>query len=207
MKVDERPTPSATSRPWRAGAEYRFSLGSTGRLPTSEERTRSRAVSLAGSGLFLLLAPGLGAGYVPWLISRWRLAGEFGDSSVVRAAGIVLILLGVAALLECFFRFAWLGFGTPAPVAPTQRLIVSGLYRHVRNPMYVAVVTIVLGQALLLGQSRLLLYGAAGWLVFHLFVLTYEEPTLRRQFPDDYARYTRAVPRWIPRVRPWRPED
>lgn len=168
---------------------------------------RSRAASLAGSGLFLLVAPGTGAGYVPWLINGWRFAGDFGDSPLVRAAGIAMMLFGGAALSECFVRFAWTGFGTPAPIAPPQRLIVTGLYRHVRNPMYVAVVALVLGQALLFGDTRLLLYGAAGWLIFHLFVLAYEEPALRRQFPDDYARYTTAVPRWLPRLRPWRHDD
>ena len=143
---------------------------------------------------------------MPWLIGGWRFAGDFGHSPLVRVAGVALMLFGSAALVECFVRFAWTGFGTPAPIAPPQRLIVTGLYRHVRNPMYVAVVALVLGQALFFGDARLLLYGAAGWLVFHLFVLAYEEPVLRRQFPDDYASYTRAVPRWIPRLKPWRPD-
>ncbi|MGZ8282265.1 MAG: methyltransferase family protein [Allosphingosinicella sp.] len=166
---------------------------------------RSRAASLALSGLFLLVAPGTIAGYLPGLITRWRLAADFGAAGpALRFVGIVLLLLGGAALLECFVRFAWTGVGTPAPVAPPQRLIVTGLYRHVRNPMYVAVVTLILGQALLFGHARLLLYGAAVWMVFHLFVLAYEEPTLRESFPENYARYTQAVPRWIPRLRPWR---
>jgi len=167
-------------------------------------RVHSRAASLAASALFLLIAPGAVAGYVPWLIGRWRFAGELGGSPVLRAAGIALLLLGGAALLECFFRFAWTGFGTPAPIAPTRKLIVSGLYRHVRNPMYVAVVTLVLGQALWFEDMDLLLYAGGVWLAFHLFVLAYEEPTLRRQFPDDYAAFAGAVPRWLPRLRPWR---
>ena len=165
---------------------------------------RSRAASLAFSGLFLVLAPGTVALYLPWLIGRWRFTDDFGDLMLVRGAGLVLLLLGGLALLECFVRFAWIGFGTPAPVAPPEKLVVSGFYRHVRNPMYVAVVALVLGQALLFGQIRLLLYAAAVWLLFHLFVLAYEEPTLRRSFPEDYERYRRAVPRWVPRLRPWR---
>lgn len=168
---------------------------------------RSRAASIAGSLLFLVIAPGTIAGYLPWAIGRWRFAGELGGANVVRAAGLLLIGLGAAALLECFVRFAWQGVGTPAPVAPTRRLIVTGLYRHVRNPMYVAVTALVLGQALLFGQRALFLYAAAVWLAFHLFVLLYEEPTLRRRFPDDYARFARAVPRWLPRPRPWRGES
>jgi protein-S-isoprenylcysteine O-methyltransferase Ste14 len=165
---------------------------------------RSRAASLLGSGLFLLIAPGTVAGYFPWLITRWRFAGDFGAAPVPRAAGAVLILLGGLALLECFWRFAWVGVGTPAPVAPTRQLVTSGLYRHVRNPMYVAVAALTIGQALLFGNARLLLYAGFVWLAFHLFVLLYEEPRMRRSFPDDYARYTAAVPRWLPRLRPWR---
>ena len=165
---------------------------------------RSRAAALAGSALFLVIAPGTVAGLLPFLISRWRRSGDFGGSEAIELAGLVLILAGGAALLECFFRFAWTGLGTPAPVAPTRKLVVSGLYRHVRNPMYVAVVTLVIGQALWFGSLDLLAYGAAVWLAFHLFVLLYEEPTLRRQFPDDYADYTRHVRRWLPRLRPWR---
>ena len=165
---------------------------------------KSRAASLIGSGLFLLVAPGTVAGLLPWLISRWRFSDALGDPRLMRGLGIVLLVLGAAALLECFFRFAWTGFGTPAPIAPPQRLIVTGLYRHVRNPMYVAVTSLVLGQALLLGQPQLLLYAVVVWGTFHLFVLGYEEPVLREQFPDDYERYRRAVPRWIPRLTPWR---
>ena len=165
---------------------------------------KSRAASLLGSALFLLIAPGTLAVYLPWLISRWRFASDLGESSLVRGVGAVVALLGALALLECFFRFAWVGIGTPAPVAPTRHLVVSGLYRHVRNPMYVAVAALIFGQALLLGQSELLLYGASVWLAFHLFVLLYEEPTMRRSFPQEYAHFAAAVPRWLPRLRPWR---
>jgi protein-S-isoprenylcysteine O-methyltransferase Ste14 len=165
---------------------------------------RSRAASLIGSGLFLLIAPGTVAGYLPWLLSRWRFQNDLGDWPPLRVLGAILILLGGFALLECFVRFALVGIGTPAPTAPTRHLVVSGLYRHVRNPMYVAVATLILGQALLFGDSRLLLYGAIVWLLFHIFVLGYEEPRLSRTFPDEYARFTAAVPRWLPRLRPWR---
>ena len=165
---------------------------------------RSRTASLAASALFLIIAPGTVAGYLPWLIARWRFGGDFGSSTLVRAAGVLLILAGALVLVECFVRFAWRGLGTPAPIAPTRRLIVTGLYRHVRNPMYVAVFALIAGQALLLGSAPLLAYGAAVWVGFHLFVLLYEEPTLRRQFPADYQAFLAAVPRWLPRLRPWR---
>jgi protein-S-isoprenylcysteine O-methyltransferase Ste14 len=165
---------------------------------------RSRAASLAGSALFLLVAPGTLAGYLPWLITRWHFSQDFGDHVLLRGTGALLALAGGLVLVECFVRFAWRGLGTPAPIAPTRRLIVTGLYRHVRNPMYVAVFALIAGQALLLGSLTLLVYGALVWLAFHLFVLIYEEPTLRRQFPEDYAAFSRAVPRWLPRLRPWR---
>ena len=167
---------------------------------------RNRFAALAGSGLFLVIAPGAVAFYLPWLIGRWRFRDVFGDSLWSRGLGIALVLFGGLVLLECFIRFAWTGLGTPAPVAPTRHLVVSGLYRYVRNPMYVAVASLILGQAMLFGDPRLLIYAAAIWAGFHAFVLAYEEPTLRRRFPEDYARYVRAVPRWIPRLRPWRGE-
>jgi protein-S-isoprenylcysteine O-methyltransferase Ste14 len=166
---------------------------------------RSRGASLLASGLFLVIAPGTVAGYIPWLLTRWRSAGELGGSPLLAGAGLLLLAAGAAILVECFVRFAWRGLGTPAPILPTRHLVVTGFYQHVRNPMYVAVAGLVLGQALLLGSILLLAYAALAWLVAHLFVLLYEEPTLRRQFPGDYDRYRRAVPRWLPRARPWRP--
>jgi protein-S-isoprenylcysteine O-methyltransferase Ste14 len=165
---------------------------------------RSRTASLAASALFLLVAPGSVAGYLPWLFTRWSFGRDFGDSILLRGTGAVLGLAGAAVLLDCFVRFAWSGLGTPAPIAPTRRLIVTGLYRNVRNPMYVAVSALVAGQALLLGSLPLLAYAATVWAAFHLFVLFYEEPTLRRQFPADYERFLNSVPRWLPRLRPRR---
>jgi protein-S-isoprenylcysteine O-methyltransferase Ste14 len=164
----------------------------------------TRAWSLLGSALFLLLAPGTVAGLVPWWISGWEMRPQFFPGAPL--AGALLLGLGLAALLESFARFALVGLGTPAPVRPPRRLVVTGLYRHVRNPMYVAVTAIVVGQALILGDARLLVYAACLWLAFHLFVLAYEEPTLRRSFPEDWEAFFRNVPRWLPRLRPWRSE-
>ena len=107
-------------------------------------------------------------------------------------------------LLESFARFAFEGLGTPAPVFPTRRLIVTGLYRHVRNPMYVAVVSLILGQALLFGNLFLLIYGAVVWACFHAFVLGYEEPRLTALYGSEYEQFRANVPRWLPRFRPWR---
>ena len=103
---------------------------------------------------------------------------------------------GAALLLECFGRFAIQGRGTPAPIAPPDRLVITGPYRRVRNPMYVAVTAMILGQAALFTDLRLLIYGLVLWAGFHLFVLAYEEPTLRQLFPQDYAAFFAAVPRW-----------
>lgn len=160
-----------------------------------------RTGALIGSLLFLVAAPGIVAGLIPWWLTGWRIGP---GALALKVPGGVLILGGLALLLECFGRFAILGRGTPAPIAPTDRLIVSGPYRRVRNPMYVAVVALTLGQAALFGDLRLLGYSALLWTAFHLFVLGYEEPTLRRSFPADYPAFFAAVPRWIPRLVPWR---
>jgi protein-S-isoprenylcysteine O-methyltransferase Ste14 len=163
-----------------------------------------RAGSVLGSTLFLLLAPGTVAGLVPWLIAGWRLGPPLLGMGWARWLGVALMAAGVPALLDSFARFALQGLGTPAPVLPTEHLVVTGLYRRVRNPMYVGVVALVMGQGLLIGSSAVLGYGAALWLTFHLFVLGYEEPRLRRTFGADYDRFCRNVPRWVPRLRPWR---
>jgi protein-S-isoprenylcysteine O-methyltransferase Ste14 len=122
---------------------------------------------------------------------------------VLPGIGGMLVLLGLASLVESILRFALVGLGTPAPVAPPTRLVVSGQYRHVRNPMYVAVVAVVLGQALLLGTIELLWYAAVLWVGFEAFVLLYEEPALRARFGSSYDAYRRNVGRWWPRLRPW----
>jgi protein-S-isoprenylcysteine O-methyltransferase Ste14 len=161
----------------------------------------TRSGAALGSLLFLIAAPGTVAGLIPWVFSGWRfLPGPL----ALRVAGGVLLAGGAWLLIECFARFALQGRGTPAPIAPTERLVVSGPYRRVRNPMYVAVTALILGQAALFCDLRLLGYAGVIWAAFHLFVLLYEEPTLRRQFPQDYAAFAAAVPRWIPRLTAWR---
>ncbi|HEY2753934.1 isoprenylcysteine carboxylmethyltransferase family protein [Phenylobacterium sp.] len=159
------------------------------------------ASAIFWSAVFLVIAPGTLAGYIPWAITDWQLGRA---RPPLTALGGLLIGGGLALLLECFARFALQGRGTPAPVAPPERLVVTGPYRRVRNPMYVAVVAIILGQAALFADVRLLVYALIVWLAFHAFVLLYEEPTLRRAFPEDYEAFTAAVPRWRPRLRPWR---
>lgn len=164
----------------------------------------NRAGALLGSALFLLAAPGVVAGLIPYWITGWRLGEPPFGLAVLPVIGAVLAALGGVVLLECFARFAWNGRGTPAPVAPTQRLVVSGSYRHVRNPMYVAVSALNIGQALLFSSPALIGYAALIWIAFHTFVLLYEEPTLSARYGADYDAYSRAVPRWLPRLAPWR---
>ena len=163
-----------------------------------------RLSAIAGSGVFLLLAPGAVAGLVPWWITRWRMQPPLLGFSGFRLIGGLMIAAGIAVVLDSFARFALQGVGTPAPVLPTRHLVVSGLYQYVRNPMYVGVLWVLLGQGLLLGDGRLLAYGLLLWLGFHVFIVGYEEPTLRRSFGTEYEAFRRNVPRWIPRLSPWR---
>jgi protein-S-isoprenylcysteine O-methyltransferase Ste14 len=162
---------------------------------------RGKGAAAVGSAIFLALAPGVVAGVVPWLVTGWE---SKHPPLALQILGALLIATGAAVLVEAFARFVIEGIGTPAPVAPTQRLVVGGLYRHVRNPMYVAVASTIVGQALLLGQWGLLAYAALFAAVVATFVLGYEEPTLSQQFGAEYEEYSRAVPRWWPRLRPWR---
>jgi protein-S-isoprenylcysteine O-methyltransferase Ste14 len=162
-----------------------------------------RLWALLGSAIFLVIAPGTIAGYVPWSITGWHGSDQFGFPGA-KPFGVVLLAAGLLALLNSFARFALQGLGTPAPIAPPERLVVTGLYRHVRNPMYVAVLAIIVGQALMLSDARLLVWAAAVWLLFHLFVIFYEEPTLKRTFDAEYDRFRANVPRWLPRWTPWK---
>jgi protein-S-isoprenylcysteine O-methyltransferase Ste14 len=162
-----------------------------------------RPKAALGSVLFFLLAPGVVVGLIPWLLTGgWQVRETLPYWMPMRVIGGVLLLAGVIVLVGAFVRFVVEGFGTPAPVAAPERLVVGGVYRYVRNPMYVAVVAAIVGQALLLGQLGLLLYAAAAWVIVAVFVQFYEEPALTRRFGADYEAYRRAVPAWWPRLRP-----
>ena len=124
-------------------------------------------------------------------------------ASGLRVVGATLVIVGLASLVESFLRFAIVGLGTPAPLAPPTRLVISGQYRHVRNPMYVAVLAIVIGQGFVLGSVVLLRYAVVVWLLVYAFVLLYEEPALRKMFGAEYEEYCRNVRRWVPRMRAW----
>ena len=159
--------------------------------------------AVAGTLLFLVVAPGVIAGVIPWALTGWQSGDAFGSLGLVRVVGAVVLVAGIAALLEAFARFALEGRGTPAPVAPTERLVVSGLYRFVRNPMYLAVGATIVGQALVLLRAILLGYAMVFLLAVAAFVRWYEEPTLARRYGAQYKAYRRAVPGWLPRRTPW----
>jgi protein-S-isoprenylcysteine O-methyltransferase Ste14 len=164
----------------------------------------SKAIAVLGSALFFVVAPLVLAGFIPLWVTQWEFRPAFFGVDPIRILGGLLIVAGVPGILDSFARFALEGLGTPAPIAPARKLVVTGLYRYVRNPIYVALVAVILGQALLFGDGRLLWYGALLWLFFHVFVVIYEEPTLEQTFGPEYERFRTNVPRWIPRLTPWR---
>ena len=163
-----------------------------------------RAAAVIGTAIFFRVRALRAGQGIPWWISRWEFLPPFFDLQATRVVGILLIVAGLPGLVDSFARFALQGLGTPAPIAPTQNLVVTGLYRYVRNPIYIAVVAVILGQAILFGDWRLMTYGGLMWLAFHAFVLTYEEPVLAQQFGVQYEDFRANVPRWIPRLSPWR---
>src|SRR5215218_9925307 len=147
-----------------------------------------RAGAAVGSAVFFALAPGVVAGVVPWWLTGWDAGPAW---TGLRVLGALVTAAGAAVLVHAFARFVSEGIGTPAPVAPTQHLVVGGLYRWVRNPMYLAVVSCAGGQAGVFGRPVLLVYAAALLVLFVSFVRLYEEPTLTLQFGPEYEAYRR----------------
>lgn len=166
-------------------------------------RPVARLRAAVGTVVFLLVVPGVVAGVIPWWLTGWEANGPMPYWLPFWIVGLLLVAAGVLVLLDAFARFVVEGIGTPAPIAPTERLVVGGLYRYVRNPMYLAVAAIILGQASALGQAILVAYAAAFAAAVAAFVHWYEEPTLQRTFGDQYERYCRDVPAWWPRRTPW----
>ena len=152
----------------------------------------------ARATIFFLIAPGLVLGWIPyWILSRRPPAVV---PQVQRLLGAVPMAVGLACLLWCFRDFVVRGRGTPAPYDPPKKLVTTGLYRFVRNPMYIALVTVIAGEALFFGASSLWIYAAFAWLAFHLRVLLFEEPRLRELFGAEYEAYRAEVPRWVPKL-------
>lgn len=166
-------------------------------------KARSVWPTALGTLLFLGLGPGTVAGVVPYLLTGWQPGSSAGGTLGRPMVGGALMLASLVSLLESFARFVVKGHGTPAPIASPRVLVVSGQYRFVRNPMYVAIVALVAGQAIVLARAVLLGYAAFLWMMFYLWVVGFEEPRLRRRFGDSYASYCAHVRRWVPRARPW----
>jgi protein-S-isoprenylcysteine O-methyltransferase Ste14 len=138
-----------------------------------------------------------------WFVPRWVVGNDAFENA--RPAGWIVIAVGVSIAFACALEFAWRGIGTPAPFDPPRRLVISGLYRWVRNPMYVGLGVLLLGEAITFPRLTItmLIMIASLWLATTIFIITFEEPTLRSKFGDDYAEYCRNVRRWIPRLRPF----
>ena len=149
----------------------------------------------------MLLIPGTVVGVIPFLLSRWRIQPALLGFVGVRWIGAAMLLLAAPLFADFVVRFVREGRGTPAPIAPTQRLVVGGPFRYTRNPGYIGVIGLLVGQGLVFGSPAVLLYAGCVTIAFHLFVLLYEEPTLRRQFGRQYIEYCQRVPRWIPSRR------
>jgi protein-S-isoprenylcysteine O-methyltransferase Ste14 len=159
--------------------------------------------SIIVSVLFTLFGgPGLVLVYLPWLITRFRMPSPRPPAQTISA--MVLIVIGLIPLFESIVRFVVKGRGTLVPAVPTERLVASGLYRYARNPMYIGVITTLAGEALLFHSRHMLVYAAIVWIIMHLFVCLYEEPRLTGTYGDAYLLYKSSVPRWFPRLRPWR---
>jgi protein-S-isoprenylcysteine O-methyltransferase Ste14 len=153
--------------------------------------------AVAKTLVFTVAVPGTVAGYVPWRL-RQNAAPTAGPEAW---AAITVIAIGIAIYLyTAFWGFALIGGGTPAPIAPTKILVVKGLHRFVRNPMYLGVALVIGGQAWLFHSKHIAIYMVCMLLVAHVFVLVYEEPTLHKQFGAEYDRYRASVPRWIPKI-------
>lgn len=166
-----------------------------------------RQVAAAGSAAFFVAGPGTVAVLVPWLIGGWRVMGpaQTWAAVPVRVVAVALMAAGAAVLVHAFTRFVAEGLGTPIPAAPPERLVVGGLFRYVRNPMYVALIAANAGQALLFWQPWLVAYTLLVTALPMAFVHWYEEPKLRRLFGADYDEYRANVPGWWPRLHPWHP--
>ncbi|MFN2493186.1 MAG: isoprenylcysteine carboxylmethyltransferase family protein [Pyrinomonadaceae bacterium] len=162
----------------------------------------SKIVVLIKTIIFTFVVPGTVTILIPyWLLSSSASAPM--NLGAVRYAGLVAVVIGVAIYCWCAWNFTFAGSGTPAPIDPPKELVVRGLYRYVRNPMYIAVLTILFGEALLKASRELFYYTGTVFAFFFLFVLLYEEPMLTQKFGDSYSRYRKEVPRWIP----WKSKD
>jgi protein-S-isoprenylcysteine O-methyltransferase Ste14 len=169
-----------------------------GRSNRAPVRRSKLWAAVGGAGFILFGGPTIVGLLVPWLLTRWD-ADE--QAAALKALGLVVLAAGAALVLETTARFALHGRGTPAPWAPPERFVERGSYRFVRSPMYLGVLLLVVGQALILGREILYVWALAAWLMFTAFLVFYEEPGLRRRFGASYDDYRRRVRRWLPSRR------
>ena len=174
-------------------------------MTAAQASAREKKRAAIGTAAFAV-APATAAGLVPWLLTRWEVASPVPGGVPAQITGALLVGAGAAVIANSFVHFAVEGIGTPAPFAPPKKLVVGGLYRYVRNPMYVSIAAAVAGQGLLLGQPKLFVALGIGAVPVVAFVRLYEEPALTRKFGTAYEQYRHNVPRWLPRLTPWRPE-
>src|SRR5215831_3630189 len=146
-------------------------------LSTRPPEIMRRFWASLGSLVFFIIAPGTILGLIPWSFTHWHIGPPLLGIDVLRWVGVALIVLGLLPLLSSFVRFAWDGLGTPAPIAPPTNLVVTGFYRRVRNPIYVALLIILLGEALLFGDERVAAWGVLFWLFTFAVVVIVEEPS------------------------------
>jgi len=155
-------------------------------------------VTALKSLFFLIFVPGLFVGYIPL---AFLLTGSYIVTGILFYLALPLWLIGGVVVVWCFWDFLTKGDGTPAPFDPPKELVVSGLYNYVRNPMYIGVLLMLVAHFLWFGYWSLLIYTGFFFLAFHLFVLNYEEPTLKKKFGRSYTNYMKRVPRWIPKFK------
>jgi protein-S-isoprenylcysteine O-methyltransferase Ste14 len=166
---------------------------------TADEKRRAAI----GTAVFAV-APASAAVLLPWLLTHWKVQRPVPGGLPAQCAGVLLIGAGAVAITSSFVRFAVEGIGTPAPFAETKHLVVGGFYGFMRNPIYVALAAAITGQGLLLGQPKLFGLAALGAVPVEAFVRFHEEPRLARKFGSEYETYRENVPRWLPRLTPWR---
>jgi protein-S-isoprenylcysteine O-methyltransferase Ste14 len=186
------------------GMRYGLLMWLAGAMADSHDLAARKRRAAVGTAV-MAVGPSTVAGVVPWLLTRWEVRHPVPGGMPARMLGGLLVASGAVVLAHSFVRFVAEGVGTPAPIAPPENLVVGGLYRHVRNPMYLAMAAAVAGQALLLGQPKLLLYPVIAAVPVASFVRFSEEPALAWRFGAAYEEYHRNVPAWFPRLRPWRP--
>ncbi|MGD9187207.1 MAG: isoprenylcysteine carboxylmethyltransferase family protein [Desulfobacteraceae bacterium] len=150
--------------------------------------------------IFIIVLPGAVMVYAPYYLLSLNIELFFPDINVFRFIGLIPISIGAAIILWCLWDFIYSGKGTPAPIDPPKNLVVKGLYRLTRNPMYVGVLFVLFGEILLFESTVLIIYSFFVWILFNSFVVFYEEPTLKDKFGHSYEQYIDLVPRWLPDI-------